>query len=684
MKLKLILISALVLTALNFCTSAVHAASEETIRLNNDGVLLLKDSKFDQAIAKLTEALRSDPTYARSRENLAIAYNNKGISLRSEPLKSVVCFRHCLFFDPNNAVAQQNLDLVIRQLGKDPTNASDRIAMGKEARKAGDLKSAVVELRAGLKIKDEPTVHESLGDVLRVLDQNEAAIDQYKAAVTAKESANLYTKLGQALLSVKRSDEAIDAYEKAVSLAPYDREALDSLVAGWELMVQQNPTEPANHLGLAKAFAKNGDFGQADTEARSARSLSTNQSNLEAEQFLAELPALKKTAGLRRHINNGNDLRARKMYSQAIDEYLEANKLFPDDDESLVKLGETYALFNDKKNAAEAFKTVLQRSPRNAAAKQGFELATAETESNSTSPSTATSLNNTQAEALAADASRCFKNAEYAGASNKFMQALALQPNNASLWRKLAEANYQMENFNVALDAYQRALQYSTAEADGLYVIATIYEHYGQADKAIKAYQDFVNFRSVGMLAIQANNRIAALRVNPKATLRLSSSTELAAQKDAENSYESARNFIKEKKWDEAVVALNRAISIRPNEGKFQYLIGCAYAGKADLSQATNALQRAAALEPENELYKLKLDTLIQNRTASPIAIAAPVADATVSTAKNYALLIGTDYYQDNEFKQLKNPILDCKTIGDVLKADYGWNVTVIENPTKT
>lgn len=49
----------------------------------------------------------------------------------------------------------------------------------------------------------------------------------------------------------------------------------------------------------------------------------------------------------------------------------------------------------------------------------------------------------------------------------------------------------------------------------------------------------------------------------------------------------------------------------------------------------------------------------------------------------SYALLIGTDDYDAPEWTDLANPILDAKTVGARLEADYGFEVELLTNPTR-
>ncbi len=60
---------------------AVHAQSHKAFELNNRGVHLLEECKFDRAIASFKAALVQIPTFRMAKTNLAIALSNKGLSL---------------------------------------------------------------------------------------------------------------------------------------------------------------------------------------------------------------------------------------------------------------------------------------------------------------------------------------------------------------------------------------------------------------------------------------------------------------------------------------------------------------------------------------------------------------------------------------------------------------------------
>jgi tetratricopeptide (TPR) repeat protein len=68
------------------------------------------------------------------------------------------------------------------------------------------------------------------------------------------------------------------------------------------------------------------------------------------------------------------------------------------------------------------------------------------------------------------------------------------------------------------------------------------------------------------------------------------------------------------------------------------------------------------------ELIEIRVDQSIENQTSPQIA-------------KNYALLIATDHY--DEWSQLSNPIRDVEAIGKILKESYNFEVEIMRNGSK-
>lgn len=68
----------------------------------------------------------------------------------------------------------------------------------------------------------------------------------------------------------------------------------------------------------------------------------------------------------------------------------------------------------------------------------------------------------------------------------------------------------------------------------------------------------------------------------------------------AENYYQRARLFLQQKKWDTAQVDLQKALSIRPNVGKYLLLLGQTWVEKGQFQTALTALLKAESLNYSN------------------------------------------------------------------------------------
>ncbi|MBZ0187901.1 MAG: TonB C-terminal domain-containing protein, partial [Candidatus Obscuribacterales bacterium] len=132
----------------------------------NQAVVAISDNNYKVAIAKLEEALSIDPQYQLARDNLAIAYNNYGLELRSRPEQALAVFHKALALDPDNDKTRTNLEATIKSLGKNPQSFEDRVYLADKAVEVGDIQAARIEYSAALAIKNDQTVADKLNRLL--------------------------------------------------------------------------------------------------------------------------------------------------------------------------------------------------------------------------------------------------------------------------------------------------------------------------------------------------------------------------------------------------------------------------------------------------------------------------------------------------------------------------------------
>jgi tetratricopeptide (TPR) repeat protein len=186
------------LVSIGWSQAATSEASEEAIRLNNEGIAaqgnghgykssgktLLTDKDWELSINKLEAALKIDPSYQLARENLGIAHNNFGLILLQEGkrIDGLKQLRLAAYLDPQNHPTQENLNATIRKMGKNPKRFADRVSLGDQAASDNDLIGAAVEYTAAIGLKSEPTIHKKLGDIYRRLDEKDKAVAEYASA----------------------------------------------------------------------------------------------------------------------------------------------------------------------------------------------------------------------------------------------------------------------------------------------------------------------------------------------------------------------------------------------------------------------------------------------------------------------------------------------------------------------
>ncbi|MBS2008449.1 MAG: hypothetical protein JST01_15490 [Cyanobacteria bacterium SZAS TMP-1] len=147
-----------------------HHSHGHLARLNNAAVKQINAGQFEEAIKTLHELMDDAPNYAHARDNLTIAYNNWGLELaKRTPAEAAKQFRLALYLDPSQGASRRNLDAMIREIGKNPKEANDRLQMAQENLAAGDARSAFVEATEAEKLKNSAAVRATLRKVLSAL-----------------------------------------------------------------------------------------------------------------------------------------------------------------------------------------------------------------------------------------------------------------------------------------------------------------------------------------------------------------------------------------------------------------------------------------------------------------------------------------------------------------------------------
>lgn len=164
-----------------------HNPPDKAIELNNKAFYDINNMKFGDAISKLKEALKLDPSYTLARSNLGIARNNYAIELsNSKNFKGALKQLHHASFTSlakENKAHRGNIDQVIESLGMDPANVKDREKLGDTALQEGDLISAIVEYREAHDMKPDANLKAKLDQTvarLQITNKFMSRLDSHK------------------------------------------------------------------------------------------------------------------------------------------------------------------------------------------------------------------------------------------------------------------------------------------------------------------------------------------------------------------------------------------------------------------------------------------------------------------------------------------------------------------------
>ena len=412
------------------------ADQSQVLSLNNEGVKALNASNYQLAIAKFEEALKQDPNYELARDNLAIAYNNYGLQLRGQPKEALKQFHKSRYLNPSNPTTSQDIEGLIRMMGKNPRSFQDRVDLGDQAQLSGDLVGAIVEFEAALAIKNDPKIHTKLADVYRVRGEDDKA---------AREDAEAANPSAGAKSDTSGSNEK----DRGDSAKSEDQAALNAAVSERNAAIAKDPLDPKNHIGLGLAYQNRGDFGQAEAEYRMALKFSPGHRNPVAERLIAALPAAKQQAEGFKHTNGGVDLQARKLYDQAIAEYKMALRTDPNNASIWVNIGTAFQAKQDYQNAVQAYRQALAIDHNNQAAQQGTKSATEQQE-------------NTMIGEAWKSGGTLFQQGKYQEAADKYLAVLRVAPQDPATHFCLGATYQAMKKIDMAIAEYRLAEQYDS------------------------------------------------------------------------------------------------------------------------------------------------------------------------------------------------------------------------------
>lgn len=434
-----------------------NTPNPEVVRLVNEGIELHKNRDFEGALRLFQEALGVEPNNTLVRENLSIAHNNYGKFLadRTDYDKAAKEFRLAIYFDPKNKTADDNLDALLSQRGIKASDPQARTQIGDKLRSEAEFELALIEYNKALSLSKVPDYNLliNIGDIFYILYLREGqrtndinrAIDYYKRALTVKENAKTHIKVGDGLLGIKDIVGAIEHYKKAVQLEPESQEALTANVRGWNEAVRLAPLVSENHIGLAAALQLKKDFQASEEEYNQALKLEPN--NELATKGLESLKQDKQRLEASLHVNSALKLQTQGKYDEAINYYVKALEINPNDSKLHYNIGTAFQAKGDLEHAQQAYKKSLEVDPKNDKAKLALDLLIRQ-------------INENKVKELSVRAVELQNAGNFQEAITTYLAAISINSNEASLYYNLGTAYQRAGDLNNAQINYQKALDF--------------------------------------------------------------------------------------------------------------------------------------------------------------------------------------------------------------------------------
>jgi protein O-GlcNAc transferase len=165
-------------------------------------------------------------------------------------------------------------------------------------------------------------------------------------------------------------------------------------------------------------------------------------------------------------------------------------------------------------------------------------------------------------------------------AENIYKEILIAEPNNFYALHYLGILNYQLKNYEFAIDYIKKALQINPTVADAYYNLGNIYKDCGQLDEAI------INFQK-------------SLELNPN-------------NSDAYNNEGIIYKY--DKKLDEAMSCFQKAIQLNPNNAIAHYNLGVIFQERKQFDNAVSCFQKVLLINPNIFAVYYNLGNIFQEQ----------------------------------------------------------------------
>lgn len=367
----------------------------------------------------------------------------------------------------------------------------------------------------------------------------------------------------------RKFQEAIQYWVKAISLNPTDPDYFFSLgVAFFEIKnynesienlksaIELCPIYHRSHLVLGTIYLKIRKYDLAENHLKA--SLKFNPGN-----------ALT-------YLNLGTVYSILRRYSEAVQMYKQSLELTPKEARAYFGLGKIYVLLQEYEPAAECFRRVVDYDEKNLLTKHAKRALAGIASQADPADDAPAPTDSKVAEKHYQEGYKAFLFTDYERAIAHYNEYLKSNYNDDSIWSALGEAALRVGDTEKALSAFKSAIKYNPRK--GLYY-----------------KQIAVAFDSIGKIkeVIECLKKAKALGKNDSITNTLW-----------------GKSLISLDSYEEAVIHLEQALRLNPNNLVAKYLLGLAYMRTGETNRAQNCFQEIIKT-PINSPLKMEAESLL-------------------------------------------------------------------------
>ncbi|MFC1772751.1 tetratricopeptide repeat protein [Pseudomonadota bacterium] len=203
---------------------------------------------------------------------------------------------------------------------------------------------------------------------------------------------------------------------------------------------------------------------------------------------------------------------------------------------------------------------------------------------------------------------------DYVGAVNDFRSVLKDQPNNTEVLQMLAAAHVANDEKELALDTLRRGIDSQPDNTQLRVSLAQLLAQDGDLIGALEQLDAALKVDKYNQLALSAKYELLARKGDAAGMDEVTRLMQEGAPESEEGYILEARLRFAEKKYEDAIVILDKVLVKNPDHGSANMLLGAVYVAQKDYAQAEQVFERQIEINPDSasiyvELARARLAT---------------------------------------------------------------------------